>query len=250
MRAITYHLTSTDSPDNSRAIEQGANYASITFLVPANLSTWTVKGQVRDLYREDPESKVKADFSFEKLEYKEYEVNGTKGMYTAVKPLLTHEQTNALDWIATGMRTRLNAKQTAVPGLNVWVYDIELFTPEGRIEKLARGYVEVIPEVTVVSAGGTTNGSNGGVGGYVSNITDLRYEILELEPPGIVEQEFDLSLETRTILSLDFLDLGLKRINSLTATLNTATYKSIKIKSDVPISQKQKIFLLGSAKEL
>lgn len=150
MSAFTFHLTNTDNPENPRAIEQGARYSGLTFLYAGDLRTWSVRGQIRNTYRENSESIVKANLNFSPLEYKEYEVSGVKGMYTAIVPTLTTAQTTAFDWLASGMRLRSSTSEQAVPSINVWVYDIELIDPGGEIEKFSRGWVEVILETTEI----------------------------------------------------------------------------------------------------
>lgn len=148
MRAITLHLTNIDSPGYQRSIEQGSKYDGVIFLINKDLTGWKLKGQIRNNYREELDSVIKAEFSFPAIEYKEYLVKGERSKYSQIKPILTHQQTEALDWLRTGMRNRTSSTQAAVAGVNAWVYDIEGTDPNGAIFKIARGYVDVIPEVT------------------------------------------------------------------------------------------------------
>jgi hypothetical protein len=141
----TFHLTTTDYDDGtSYAIQQGATFDRVAFYFDEDLTGWTARGQVRDNYA-DLGGVIQASFSFAALVYAVDTVNGVTKSYTKVKPILSATQTQALLF---SLKLRADSSVKPVPGKNVWVYDIELVSPEGIVRRDIEGWVEVTKEVT------------------------------------------------------------------------------------------------------
>jgi hypothetical protein len=116
------------------AIYQGANFDSLTLYYPSDVSSWTPRGQIRKTYLYQ-QGEVVANFDFAPLTWSQVEVNSVLVYRTVVIPSLTHTATAAIP----------------VPRKGNWVYDIELVNPGNtKVIKLARGTVEILPEVTGV----------------------------------------------------------------------------------------------------
>lgn len=124
----------------SYAIRQGATFDIVTFYYPEDISDWIARGQIRKM----PHSDVLAEFTFMPLVYSAVTLaDGTMGDRTIIIPILSAEQTSLLPI------TNENGA-TLIKGFNVWVYDIELESPMGKVIKLSSGFCKVLPEVTHV----------------------------------------------------------------------------------------------------
>lgn len=147
---ITFHLTSTDSYPYSYAIEQGASFNWLTFVIEnEDYTDWLTRGQIRNNYPANG-GVIKAAFSFDPSEYGEITLpNGNKVMGTRIKPKLSAEVTAGLDWVQSKMILRKTRTDAPILGKNVWFYDIEIFNTLGDVIKISRGWVEVIPEATL-----------------------------------------------------------------------------------------------------
>lgn len=139
-----FHLTDTDN-DTCYAIQQGSTYRFAIFY-PGDISTYSFRGQIRRNYA-DLESATLASFAFTTPTYASYTIGTTTGMYTRVYASLTPTQTQGL---TVPSKRRVDADEAAIPGTNVWVYDIEAQAPSPSTDvlKLAKGWVEVDREVT------------------------------------------------------------------------------------------------------
>lgn len=144
-KMATFHLTTTDHPDGvSYAIQQGATFDRIAFYVEEDLTGWIARGQIRDNYA-DLGGVIQATFNFAPLIYAPRLVNGVTKSYVEIKPILTAVQTEAFRF---GLKLRADDSVIAVPGKNIWVYDIELVSPAGIVRRDIGGWVEVTREVT------------------------------------------------------------------------------------------------------
>lgn len=148
MPAAIFHLTNVDNLPSRYAIEQGATFAWLTLVLDGDYTTWTPRGQIRNNYASNG-GVIKTVFSFSPL------VMGTASLPgggtatgTIVKPSLSNQQTQLLDWAESKMQARSKSSEPALPGKNVWVYDIELESPSGEVMRLVQGFVEVNLEAT------------------------------------------------------------------------------------------------------
>lgn len=142
-----FHLTRTDHIDQGRsyAIQQGASFDWLTFHYPDDVSSWNPRGQIRTDYRSRGGNLV-ADFDFDPLVYVSQTINGTTAFRTKIKPKLSAITTASMSF---NLKRRKTSEDVAVPGRNVWVYDIELERPlDGLVVKISRGFVEVELEAT------------------------------------------------------------------------------------------------------
>jgi hypothetical protein len=147
MSAI-FHLTNIDNAPNRYAIEQGTTFNWLTLVLDGDFTTWTPRGQIRDRYADDG-GVIKAAFSFPILVMGSATLPaGGTATGTIIRPQLTANQSAMLDWLAAKMTKRANNKEQAIPGRNVWVYDIELQSVSGEVIRVVEGYVEIVPEVT------------------------------------------------------------------------------------------------------
>jgi hypothetical protein len=137
--SILLHLTATDNrltlDGNGNpvdlSIEQGADYNKITIQIPGDLTIVSAPlqvsgtngtgaqmiayGSIRSNYADlQPDSNPLADWSVTLFSY-----DGTTNLTTIV-PTLACGQTNALPYT----NNRSSAKSTAIPGVNVLVYDL------------------------------------------------------------------------------------------------------------------------------
>ncbi len=148
MSAAIFHLTNTDNNPHRYAIEQGATFNWLTLVLEGDFTTWTPRGQIRDRYVDDG-GVIKAAFTFPPLALGQATLpNGGSATGTLIRPQLANVQSSALDWLISKMSKRSNSKEQAIPGRNVWVYDIELQSPTGEVVRVVEGYIEVVPEVT------------------------------------------------------------------------------------------------------
>ena len=144
--AQTFHLTATDHTDYSYAIQQGSTFDSVTFLHPDNLTTWNARGQIRDNYA-DLGGVIKATFTFPTLVYEPVTIGTVTKSYTKIKPTLSAAVTQALVF---DLKKRIDSTVTAVPGKNVWVYDVEVYSSDvvPVVYRIGEGFVEISKEVT------------------------------------------------------------------------------------------------------
>jgi hypothetical protein len=148
MAAAIFHLTNTDNAPNRYAIEQGATFNWLTLVLDGDFTTWAPRGQIRDRYASSG-GKVKSTFTFAPLVTGEVTLpNGQKINGTIIRPQLTDEQTTTLDWAESKMVKRSNQKEQAIPGRNVWIYDVEMESPSGEVMRIVEGWVELSLEVT------------------------------------------------------------------------------------------------------
>jgi|GEM_PF-4946816 hypothetical protein len=163
MAAVVFHLTNTDNdatcyngghlrnavaPPRRYAIEQGATFNWLTLVLEGDFTMWLPRGQIRDRYAEQG-GLIKASFSFPPLVQGSANLpGGGTVLGTLIRPQLTDKQTTSLDWLATKMNKRATAKEQPIAGRNVWVYDIELESPQGEVIRIVEGWVEVTPEAT------------------------------------------------------------------------------------------------------
>lgn len=147
MIGIVFHLTAVDNYPYNYSIQQGATLDWLTFVVEGDYKDWLPRGQIRDKYP-NTGGTIKAEFSFDPLIFGEVTLpTGIKIMGTKIKPKINASTTTAFDWIQTKMQARKARTDTAVPGKNVWVYDIEL-VKDTEVIRLVQGNVEVSPNVT------------------------------------------------------------------------------------------------------
>lgn len=140
------HLTNTDHNSVDYSIRQGATFGGVRLLMmDGDYTSWTARGQIRNTYV-NLGGIVQAAFTFAPLVMGSMTIDGVERLGTLVQPQLSATQTAGLDW--SGMTLRRSVKEPAVPGTNVWVYDIYVESPEGVIERIAEGYVEVSLGVT------------------------------------------------------------------------------------------------------
>jgi hypothetical protein len=151
-----YNLVWTE--DACRAIVQGITFDWLTFLYPADISTYTPRGQVRRNFAE-LDLTIDASFSFASLTYGTYTIGGvTYTNVTKVRPILTDEQTQALPASKRGIVAVDGAYVTitgadgvekkAAIGTDIWVYDVEAESPGGTVVQVAHGLVQVLQDVT------------------------------------------------------------------------------------------------------
>lgn len=142
----TFHLTYTDYEDDiSYAIYQGCTFELDIFLED-NYSGWTARGQIRDRYRQDG-GVLLAEMTFvHPLVFAPETIDGVTKSYTRLSTLIPASVTDALLW---NLKIRSSADVDAVPGKNVWVYDIQLVSANGvTVHPVLRGFVEVLKEST------------------------------------------------------------------------------------------------------
>jgi hypothetical protein len=141
-----FHLTKTDYEDGSNfSIQQGSSFDWLVFYYPEDISTWLPRGQIRTNYAQKGGELI-AEFDFDLLVYASQTIDGVTAFRTKIRPKLSATQTEAMNF---NLRTRKSSDEIAVPGRNVWVYDIELEHPtNGTVIKLSRGFVEVELETT------------------------------------------------------------------------------------------------------
>jgi hypothetical protein len=148
MPAAIFHLTNTDNAPHRYAIEQGTTLNWLTLVLDGDYTTWQPRGQIRDRYASEG-GKIKSTFAFAPLTIGEVTLpNGQKINGTIIRPQLTDEQTTTLDWAESKMVKRASLKDVAIPGRNVWVYDVELESPSGEVMRVAEGWIEVALEAT------------------------------------------------------------------------------------------------------
>ena len=134
------NLTKTDNTGYDASIDQGVDYAKITFQISGDYSTWTPKGSIRSNWFDlEPLATPLAVFSFASLSY-----DNTKNRTTII-PTLTATQTAAIPFT----NNRFDIETAPIIGFSVFVYDIDLTSPLGAIIRLSSGYVEVSPRVTI-----------------------------------------------------------------------------------------------------
>ena len=134
-----YHLTLTDNKPNNYAILQGATY-SFTLSIPGDFSRWIPLAQIRKNIA-DIDPLVLASFNFAPLTWD----NLTN--LTTITPYLTATQTQSLP--VTPLRASVN--ETLKPGINVWLYDLELENPDvssNKIKIIRSSNVEVLGEIS------------------------------------------------------------------------------------------------------
>lgn len=147
--SATFHFTKTDHKDRDFSIEQGATLNWFTFVVPGNYSQWIIRGQIRNNYSSRG-GIIKTTFNFNPLIYGEItREDNTIIIGTVIKPYLTAQQTQSLDWLESKMIPRNSYLDIVIPGKNVWLYDIELENSQNEVIRLLEGYVEVKPGVTI-----------------------------------------------------------------------------------------------------
>ena len=145
MAAVIFNLVDSECPPNQYAIEQGSTFNTLTIYHPEDLSLWIPKGQIRKTYYYlAPEESPLANFAFLPLVFEPVEVNGETQDRTIIRPYLTDEQTSALP-IPKGF----NEEGKNRVGQDVWVYDIQLISTTGEVLSLIRGFVDVVPQVTL-----------------------------------------------------------------------------------------------------
>ncbi|MBW4626483.1 MAG: hypothetical protein KME49_13540 [Brasilonema octagenarum HA4186-MV1] len=142
------HLTDCDRRGRLLAIEQGANYRKVTILAERDLTTWTLRGHIRDGYASRGGTLL-AEFSFEPVEYKNVTVCNKTVARSIIKPFLTVADTQVLStvWITKNMYKRTSYSEPLL-GQNVFCYDIEAEAADGETLRLAQGFVEISLEVT------------------------------------------------------------------------------------------------------
>ena len=138
MTTNTYHLTYTDNQPNDYSINQGVDY-TFTIQYPADITLWVPTGTIRRNWADNDTTQHLALFNFQTPIY-----DSITGL-TTILPYLTAEQTSLIPHTLT----RANSKVPAVPGSNVWVYDIDIVSLSGQSHRLVGGYVEVRPGVTL-----------------------------------------------------------------------------------------------------
>lgn len=139
MTIITFHLTEKENLPNNYSIKQGETLDWLHFYYSDDVSTWIPKGQIRKdyLYKQ---GELLTEFNFETLVYGEFTLNNITNYRTKITPYLTDEQTSLLP-------IPNKRKGQTIIGDNVWVYSIELESPQGKVIRLVEGYVEILPEV-------------------------------------------------------------------------------------------------------
>lgn len=145
---VTLHLTDTDNTPKRYAIQQGATFSSLQIvLVNVDYTAWTPRGQIRDNYISRGGT-VQAQFSFFPLQLGSLTIDGDEKVGTILRPFLSAYQTSLLDW--SEITPRQSTTERAVVGKNVWVYDLQVVSPDGIVERIVEGYVEVSLGVTTV----------------------------------------------------------------------------------------------------
>ncbi len=139
MPAAVFNLTATDNAPNNYSIEQGATFDWLIFKTTIDYSTYTPRGQIKTDFTEN-EGEILADFSFAPITFGSIVIGGVTTTGSIIQPLLTDEETGLIPAIPV---LRTSSDQAAIPGLNVYVYDIFLDSPTGEAVKFARGFVEV-----------------------------------------------------------------------------------------------------------
>lgn len=137
---------------------QGISFDWLTFLYPADISTYTPRGQIRRDFAE-LDATIDASFSFAPLSYGTFTISGTTYTnVTKVQPILTATQTQALPASKRGIVTVDGAyvsitgadgvdKKAAI-GTDIWVFDIEAESPGGTVVLIAKGLTQVLQDVT------------------------------------------------------------------------------------------------------
>lgn len=144
MAGTLFHLTDTDHTDGCFGIRQGETLNYLTFYYPADVSTYTPRGEIRDNYA-DNSGTLLASFTFDPLVYANVTLpGGGSGFRTVIIPKLSATVTESIPFT----QNRTSASDAVIIGRNVYVYDIELESTGGDVIRLAYGWVEIIPEVT------------------------------------------------------------------------------------------------------
>lgn len=145
---ITLHLTDTDNAPNRYAIQQGATFNRLqVFLLGGDYTLWTPRGQIRDNYASRGGT-VQAQFSFFPLQLGSLTIDGEEKIGTILRPFLSAYQTSLLNW--SEVVPRQSVTERAVVGKNVWAYDIQVASPEGVVERVVEGFVEISMGVTII----------------------------------------------------------------------------------------------------
>lgn len=143
----TFHLTYTDHEgDTSYAINQGCTFDSLVILSEEDYSGWTARGQIRDKYRQDG-GVILANFEFNNpLVFAPETIEGVTKNYTKIRPILSASVTDSLNF---NLKVRSDLGVDAVPGKNVWIYDIQVVSANGlTVYPIVNGWVEIFKEVT------------------------------------------------------------------------------------------------------
>lgn len=139
-----FHLTRFDNDGGVVSpIHQGASF-QIVFHYFGDVSNYLARGQVRSDFASNGGSLL-AEFEFDPLAYQLItKKDSSQCMATVIVAKLPASVTNTMP-IPTLRKT---IKDKNVVGIHVWVYDIELESPDGFVIRLIEGYVEVLPQVT------------------------------------------------------------------------------------------------------
>lgn len=141
---IQYHLTNFDNPGKRLAVVQGARYGFTLSYPTIDFTGWTFGGQIRKTY---DDATILASWNFGTVTFGTIPEFPTDS-FSTFEIYLNASQTAALP---IPPKTRESRTDPAVPGSNVWVYDIEAYDPldaENIIKVICLSYVQVKPEVT------------------------------------------------------------------------------------------------------
>jgi hypothetical protein len=138
MRSATFNLTNIDYPGKRYAIQQGATFDWLSVELSGDWSSWSCRGQIRNNY-EQLSGEVKASFQFLPV------VFDSVLNKSIIRPTLSALVTEGINWSLTPRRTRT---ETPRPGINCWVYDIEVFQG-ATVYRIVEGLIEISLEVTV-----------------------------------------------------------------------------------------------------
>lgn len=140
--SIVLNLTYTDNLSNGYgdlSIDQGADYSKVAFNYPGDVHFWTPKGSIRSDWLQNQTGAPLTIFNFSNLVY------NSNTNQTLIQPYILAAHTATIPYLPR----RTKPTDSAVPGLNVYVYDIFLSnTSLNAVVKVASGLVEINPEVT------------------------------------------------------------------------------------------------------
>lgn len=141
-----FNLTKTDNLDDYSVV-QGATLKVIIRFIGSDISNWEFKGQIRKNWL-DNEEDILADFDFATIppQSTTETIDSTPTTVTYITGLIDEAITANIPLIR---RIRASAQETAIPGKNVWVYDIFGKNPSPEdVLRLKWGWVEIAPRVT------------------------------------------------------------------------------------------------------
>jgi hypothetical protein len=125
------------------AIQQGATLDWLTlFYKDQDITSWSPSGEIRNKYAYQG-GVVLANFSFDPLLYGSVTEGGETFTATIIHPYLS-----ATDTLSLPITLSRTSSDRVIVGRNAFVYDLKLESPNGEVIMVAKGLIEVMPDVT------------------------------------------------------------------------------------------------------